>query len=379
MSNLDDYRAEIDDIDKQLTALFEKRMNVVLKVAEYKKEKNLPVLQSNREEQVLNKAVNNLQNKDYTKEIKDFFNGMMHISKGYEHRKIAEAKSKDELSVKRKKIKFNEKAGFSGVKGSFSEQALLKFFGEDVQYIAYEQFEDVFAAINFGEIKYGIVPIENSSSGAIAEVYDLLRKYGFYIVGEECIKVKQNLIGIKNTSLEDIKEVYSHPQGFLQCSEFLKPHKEWKKIPFNNTATSAKLVRDIGDKSKAAIASERAAKVFGLDIIKEAINNEKENHTRFIVISKEMQVNENADKVSVVFSLEHKVGTLYKLLRYFAENKINMIKIESRPMKDTSWRYFLYVDFLGKIDSEDAKRALSYIKSESAYFKILGAYENKLS
>lgn len=379
MANLDDYRNEIDKIDEQLTELFEKRMDIVLKVAKYKKENNLSVLQNNREEEVLNKAVDNLKNKDYSKEIKEFLNATMEISRELQSRKIDNVKNIEELEIKVEPINLKGKLGYPGVSGSFSEEALLKFFGKDSNYNSYELFEDVFIALENGEIDYGIVPIENSSTGAVAEVYDLLRKYGFYIVGEECIQVKQNLIGIKGTKIEDIKEVYSHPQGINQSIDFLREHKEWKQIPFNNTAASAKLVSDLGDKSKVAIASDRAAQVWGLDIIEEGINYKKDNFTRFVIISKEMKVVSDADKVSVVFSLEHKVGTLYKLLRYFAENNINMMKIESRPMKDTSWRYFLYVDFQGTINSDEAKKALSYIEKESAYFKVLGAYKNKLN
>lgn len=378
MANLDDYRAEIDEIDKQLTELFEKRMDIVLKVAQYKKDNNMEIFQNGREEEVLNKAVNNLKNKDYTKEIKEFLNSTMEISRGLQKRKIDETKKLDDIKIVTENIEFSGRLGFPGVKGSFSEEALFKFFGEDHENISYATFEDVFIALEKGEIDYGIIPIENSSTGAVIDGYDLLRKYDFYIVGEESIKVDQHLVGIKGTKLSDIKEVYSHPQGISQSSEFLKKHNDWKLIPFNNTSTSAKLVRDLNDKSKVAIASNRAAKIYGLDIIKESINNSQENCTRFVIISKEMKVVDDADKVSVVFSLEHKVGTLYNLLRYFAENNINMMKIESRPMKDTSWRYFLYVDFQGTIRSEEARKALSYIEKEAAYFKVLGAYKSKI-
>lgn len=376
MSNLDDYRAEIDSIDKELAKLFEKRMNVVLKVAQYKKDNKMEIFQNGREDQVLDKAVNNLENKDYTKEIREFFNSTMEISRGLQKRKIEGVKSINEIDIHTSDISVKGKLGYPGVSGAFSEEALLKFFGEDNERIAYDSFEDVFIALEKDEIEYGIIPIENSSTGAVTDGYDLLRKYDFYIVGEESIKVEQNLVGIKGTKLEDIKEVYSHPQGISQSSDFLKKHSDWKLIPFNNTATSAKLVRDLGDKSKVAIASDRAAKIYDLETIAESVNNAADNCTRFVVISKEMKVVPNADKVSVVLALEHKSGTLYNLLRYFAENNINMIKIESRPMKETSWRYFIYVDFQGDINSEDAKKALSRIEKESAYFKVLGAYKN---
>lgn len=223
------------------------------------------------------------------------------------------------------------------------------------------------------------LPIENSSTGAISQVYDLLYKYGFYIVGEECIKINQHLIGKQGTSLDKIKEVYSHPQGFEQSSEFLKNYSSWKLIPFHSTADSVKLVSDLNDESKAAIASKRAAKIYDLEVIKENINNQSENSTRFIVISKNLETDSSCNKVSVVFSLEHKAGTLYKLLSHFAENDINMMKIESRPMEKGAWKYFLYVDFEGNLESEKVGKALKLIEQNSSYFKLLGAYEKKIN
>jgi len=378
MEGLAEYRNEIDRIDKELTALFEERMNFALKIAQYKKDNNLAVLQNGREDEVLEKAVSNLKNKDYSEAIKSFLNSTMEISRNLQKSKISADKEQEELEIKREEIKLNSKVGFPGVRGSFSEEAALKFFGEGSDSISYDGFEDVFIAIETGEIKYGMLPIENSSTGAISDVYDLIQKYGFYIVGEESIKIDQHLIGLEGATLEDIKEVYSHAQGISQSSEFLKQYDEWKLIPFINTATSAKLVRDLGDKSKAAIASKRAAKIYGLNIIRESINNQKNNSTRFVIISKEMEVSKDADKVSVVFSLENEVGFLYKLLRSFVENNINLIKIESRPIKDAAWKYFLYVDFEGTIDRKETVKALNDLEKDTAYFKLLGAYKHNI-
>lgn len=379
MEGLGEYRREIDRIDRELTELFEERMNLALKIAQYKKDNNLAVLQSGREDEVLEKAVSNLKNKDYSAEIKSFLNATMEISRSLQSRKISEGIEQEKKVIQREEIKFDVKVGFPGVRGSFSEEALLKFFGEDSDRISFDGFEDVFKAIETGEIKYGMLPIENSSTGAISDVYDLIQKYGFYIVGEESIKINQHLIGTDGTTVDSIKEVYSHPQGISQSSEFLKQHEDWKLIPFINTSTSAKLVHDLGDKSKVAIASKRAAKIYGLNIIKECINDQKNNSTRFVIISKDMEVSKDADKVSVVFSLENEVGFLYNLLRSFAENNINLIKIESRPIKGASWKYFLYVDFEGEVDRKEAGKALKELEKDTAYFKLLGAYKNNIS
>lgn len=299
----------------------------------------------------------------------------MNISKDLEDKEVKEDIRATTINkFKEKNAKSDVKVGFYGVAGSFSEEAMIKHFGKKDDAKAYDEFEDVFLAVKNGEIDYGVLPIENSSTGAISQVYDLLYKYGFYIVGEECIKIDQNLIGIKGTKLDNVKEVYSHPQGFEQSTDFLKEYSNWKKIPFHSTADSVKLVSDLQDMSKVAIASKRAADIYNLSIIKENINNRRENSTRFIVISKELELDNSCDKVSVVFSLEHKAGTLYKLLRHFAENNINMMKIESRPMEKGAWKYFLYVDFEGNLENEQVKKALNLIEQSSAYFKLIGGY-----
>lgn len=269
--------------------------------------------------------------------------------------------------------------GFQGVEGSFSHQALIEYFGEHRKTFALEKFQDVFEAIENEKISYGVLPIENSSTGGIAEVYDLLYKYGFYIVGEKCIKVDHNLIGIKGTHINDIKEVYSHEQGFLQCREYLDGHDKWTLIPYFNTARSAKLIHDENIKSKGCIASKKAADLYGLEIIDSNINYNKNNITRFIIVSKTKEVTENCDKISIVLSLPHKTGSLYKALRYFEENNCNMLKIESRPMVGKSWEYIFYIDFHGNLNEENSKNLINDIEKESLYFKFLGNYKGEVS
>lgn len=393
MEDLTRYRNEIDNIDKELIQLFEKRMNTVLEIARHKMKNNTTILQKDREEKVLSRAVDNLDNKAYSQETIQFFNSIMEISRGLQKRlmdndseqkiefRLDSSKKKFDLSSVNKykslKEELNKKnilVGFPGKSGSFTEEALNKFFNKKT---AKKEFEDVFIALKNKKIDYGIIPIENSSTGAISETYDLLRKYGFYIVGEECIKIDQNLIGIKDTKLKDIKEIYSHPQGIGQCSEFLKQNSAWKLIPFNNTATSAELVKKLQDKTKAAIASKKAASIYGLEIISPCINDITNNYTRFVVISNQIHIEEESNKMSVVFSVEHKAGKLYKVLGYFAENNINMTKIESRPMKNTSWRYFFYIDFECSIYNSKVYNLLELIELNTAYFKFMGVYKNK--
>ena len=381
MADLNDYRSKIDELDKEITRLFEERMDTVINIANYKKDNNLPIFNRDREDEVIEKNVGYLKKEDYAEETRKFFISLMEVSRELQSRKMVEAETKDEKKEVSSEpiIKKEGKVGFFGAPGSFSEEAMIKYFGNIENPSDYDEFEDVFLAVKNDEIKYGVLPIENSSTGAISQVYDLLYKYGFYIVGEECIKINQHLIGIEGTSLDNIKEVYSHPQGFQQSTEFLKKYSGWKLIPFHSTADGVKLVSDLNDKSKAAIASKRAASIYDLEIIKENINNRSENSTRFIIISKDLETDASCNKVSVVFSLEHKAGTLYKLLRHFAEKNINMMKIESRPMEKGAWKYFLYVDFEGNINSEEVATALKLIEQSSAYFKLIGTYERTVN
>lgn len=275
------------------------------------------------------------------------------------------------------KSKNNIKIGYQGVKGSFSEEAMIEFFGENQEAVSYEKFEDVFIGLANEQIDYGILPFENSCTGAITAVYDLLSKYGFYIVGEECIKIKQNLVGIKGTKIEDIEEVYSHPQGFEQSKVFLKEHDNFKLVYYYNTAISAKHVSNLKDRSKAAIASSRAAKIYGLEVIEKEINDNESNNTKFVIISKSLELSKDCNKMTVTFSLDNKAGTLYNLLGHFAKNQINMVKVESRPSKSNLWEYVLYVDLEGNIKDENVKDAINTIEKECKYFKLLGCYKKK--
>ena len=385
--DLSECRKEIDKIDKELVELFERRMNVAIKVAEYKIENNLPILNEAREAEVIEKNINRLNNKEYSKLTEKFFTNLMELSRSLQGNMFNSNEDNNRELIEEnisnnenKRDLENIKIGYQGVKGSFSEEAMIKYFGENHTTTDYEEFEDVFLALKNNKIDYGILPIENSCTGAITTVYDLLAKYGLYIVGEECIKIDQNLIGIKGTKLEDIKEVYSHPQGFEQSREFLSNYNNLKLIPFHNTAISAKYISEINDKSKAAIASLRAAEIYGLDVIKNEINDKDNNHTKFIIVGRKLESSKDCNKITVVFSLDDKSGTLYNLLRHFAENNINMIKIESRPSKNEPWQYLLYVDFEGNIENEDVKKAIRLIEENSEYFKLLGSYKkvNKL-
>ncbi|SMC27554.1 chorismate mutase [Clostridium acidisoli DSM 12555] len=383
MKDLETLRKEIDTIDAQLIALYEQRMDAVMGVAEFKSKHSIPILNDSREAEVIKKNLKLLQNMEYVKPTEELLKSIMTISRNFQSKKIFSNTEDDSVTscdkfqytTKDDEATGNYTIGFQGVPGSFSEEALISYFGETVQSKNFNEFEDVFEALKNEEIHYGVLPVENSSTGGINEVYDLLRKYGLYIVGETCIKVSHNLLGVSGTKIDDIKEVYSHPQAFEQSSTFFKEHPNLKLIPYYNTAISAKLVSEKNIRTISAVASEKAAKLYNLEIIAKDINYNTHNYTRFIIVSKNLEINKQCDKISVVITVPHKTGSLYNILSNFAENNLNMMKIESRPIEGKPWEYFFYIDFEGNIANTKIQSALSLIDGNSSYFKLLGNYK----
>ncbi|MEF9951450.1 MAG: prephenate dehydratase [Clostridium sp.] len=376
MSDLKNYRDEIDRIDNAILKLFNERMDMVLNVAEYKKKNNLEVLNRKREEEVIERHLNNQKDSKYKVEIEKFLKSVMEISRQCQRNYLLNGEVIEEGSSKSNVISINDNVliGFQGVIGSYSEEALHAFFKEEVNTKALNTFEDVFKGITDGDIDYGVIPIENSSTGGVLEVYDLLNKYEFSIVGEMCIRINHCLIGNNNATFESIKEVYSHQQALDQCRDYINS-RGYTKVPYLNTAKSVEYVKESKSDSIAAIASKRAAKIYNLNILEENINTNKTNTTRFIIIAKAPSINEECNKISVVFSIDHRIGCLYNVLRYFSENQVNMLKIESRPMKERPWEYIFYIDFEGNILDPKVKIALENIKDNTNYFRLLGNYK----
>lgn len=370
MMNLDELRNEIDKIDTKLVELLEKRMETVTKIADFKRKNNISVLNQSREDQVIKKVQSLVKNESMRDEFAKMFVAIMEISKEYQSKILASNATLPEDA--------EPKVGFYGVAGSFSEQAAKEYFGDAVNAVAINEFEDIFIALRDGDIKYGVVPIENSSTGAISDVYDLLYKYEAYIVGEKYLKISQNLLGVKGATLDEIVEVYSHPQGLEQSKEFLKSYKHWKLVPYQSTAKCAELVKARGEKSIAAIGSLQAAEIYGLEVLQPSVNSNAHNMTRFVVISRDIAHCDDCKKVSLIFSTAHKAGSLFNVLKHFADNNLSLMKIESRPMKDRPWEYFFYVDFEGNLEEEVVKTSIAAVKDNSHYFKILGNYKREI-
>ncbi len=385
MDELNLLRQQIDELDKRLLELFEARMERVQEVANFKAVNNLPILDASREKKVLEKT-KFLKNPSLQNQAVNFLQVLMDISKTLQNEQIRRNKepvAKNGMGIKRLegthgyKVLGNKKGvtvGFQGLPGSYSEQAVREFFGEQAQSINHAGFEDVFKALQADEIDYGVLPLENSFTGGIAEVYDLLCRYGFYIVGEKCVQVDHNLLALKGARLEDIREVYSHPQAFLQCSKYLTTHPEWNRVTCSNTAVSAKMIADSALLSQAAIASKRAAELYGLSILVAGINNGTDNFTRFIIIGRNPEPSLENNKISLAVAITHRPGSLHRILSHFAENGLNMLKIESRPIVDKTWEYLFYIDVEGNLGEQEVGQAIKEIKQESTYFKLLGNY-----
>lgn len=361
MKDIKQCRAEIDAIDKQLVSLFEQRMHVSRDVAAYKHANHMDIMDSAREQSVLVSRAELVAEDALKQPAMDFFREVMRISRE-EQRRYLDAINETEL------------VAYSGVPGAFSESAVVGFFGEDCQRVNFKTFEEVFAAVADGRVKYGVVPVENSSSGSINTVYDLLGQYSCHIVGEQLVRVEHCLLGLPGAKLEDITTVFSHEQGFAQCPTFLGEHPDWVTTPYFNTAIAAKHVSELGDRQNAAIASRLAARHYGLEILAPDIHSFDGNHTRFIVVSSSATPIGIPDKASITFAVRHERGTLMRALSSFVAMGMNLTHIESRPLHNCNWEYCFYVDLTGNVQENNLHILMASLDKDCENCRLLGAY-----
>ena len=378
MKNLDlkECRDKLDVIDKEIVRLFEERMSVCGDVAEYKIGTGKAVYDAAREAQKI-AAVQELAHSEFNKEaVKEIFSQLMSVSRRYQYSLLsAHGMGMDTGFTEVETIgKKNKKIVFQGVEGAYSHAAAKLYFGEDADLYHVPEFEDTMREVEEGRADYAVLPIENSTAGIVADIYDLLMEYKLYIVGEQIIRVDHVLLGMPDATVEDIREVCSHPQGLAQCKAFLEEYPSWKKKEVENTAGAAKKVSEVGDKGVAAIASREAGEVFGLKVLAENICREKANSTRFIIVSRKPEYEEKAGKISICFELPHESGTLYNMLSHIIYNGLNMTKIESRPIPGKSWEYRFFVDFTGKLGESAVENALRGIEAEANVLRVLGNY-----
>lgn len=375
--DLAESRAKIDEIDQQIVRLFEERMKVVEDVAAYKKSTGKKILDPAREREKIDKLKKMAQDEYNQTGIEDLFRQIMSTGRKYQYRLLGQQNVDlpfhpvDQLDVDE-----DTRVVCFGEPGAFSEQAMEEVFGNNITSFHKSSFRDVLQAVADGDAKYGVVPIENTSTGGITDTYDLLLDYDITIVAEHVVKVEQALLAKPGAKLEDIKLVYSHPQGLLQCAPFLEEHGMSTKS-YSSTSAAAKKIAQEDSLTQAAIASTRAADQFGLVVLQESINFSDKNYTRFIVISNQRVFVSDADKISLCFEIKHQAGSLYNLLGNFYYNNLNLTKIESRPIEGRNWEYRFFVDIEGNLNTPEVGNALDSIHEFASQVRILGNVARK--
>ena len=367
---LDEVRAKIDGIDKQLLPLFAARMDCAKQVAEIKRGSGQPIFNAGRERQILDRV--SAQAGEYANEARVLYATMMDASRALQHRLLG---GREEIRALVAKAGTHLGAGghiaCQGVDGAYSHQAALRLF-PDGEPLFFRTFGEVFRAVSQGEADFGILPVENSSAGSVSEVYDLILKHRFFIAAAATVRVRHCLAAPPGTAEADVAEIYSHPQALAQCSEYLSQHGA-RAMPYSNTAAAAKMAAEQGGHI-AVICSETAAETYGLSILRRDVQDNPNNRTRFVAISRGPVIPEDARKISLCFSLPHTIGSLYGVLARFSLSGLNLTKIESRPIVDKDFEYDFYLDFTGSVREPRTLDLISSLSAELPRFSFLGNY-----
>ena len=375
--DLQDYRKEIDAIDDELVRLFSKRMDVAARIADYKKAENLPIFVPAREREkltdVAQKAGPEMAN--YTRVL---YSMLFELSRSYQSKRTSQLTHQyhsilSSIENTPKLFPQTPMVACQGVEGAFSQIACEKIFKSPV-ILYFKNFEAVFSAIDKGLCQYGILPIENSTAGSVKKVYDLMISHNFSIVRTFRMKVDHNLLAKKGTKLSDIKEIYSHEQAINQCSEFLQSLEGVTVVPVANTAVASEMVANSGRNDVAALSSRACAELYGLTCLKSSVQDNDNNHTRFICISKNLEIYPGSDKTSIMMVLPHKPGALYKVMARLYTLGINVTKLESRPIPNREFEFMFYFDLETSIYSEEFVQLICELDEFCEEFKYLGSY-----
>jgi chorismate mutase/prephenate dehydratase len=376
MISLDSVRKEIDAIDSQLAQLVKKRIEISSKVALAKKELGLPILDPAREREVLLKAVE-LVGDEYESEIKHLYSTLFSVSKA---RQRSILKGQSELvekinSVARKDLPSRAVVACPGIEGSYAQQAVSRLFSIPT-ILYFNSFAKVFEAVEKGLCPYGVLPIENSAAGSVVSVYDLMVKHRFSIARAVKVKIDHVLLANPGVKIQSIQEIESHPHALLQCGNFLSKHNNVHVVPGTNTALSAKALSESKSQTKAVIASRACAELYGLDVIAEDVADAKYNHTRFICISRNLEITPDANRFSFMLSLPHRPGALNSIISKFAAIDVNLTKLESRPIPGMDFEFRFTFDFELAHSNPKALELLSELSQdgEIEHFTFLGSY-----
>ncbi len=371
-----EIRDQLDVIDREIVRLFEERMRLVGEVAEFKIRTGKQVFDKEREKAKI-ASVRELAHGEFNRQAsEELFTQLMTISRRFQYRLLEQHGQEAELGFKqidRLPVE-GARVVYQGVEGAYSHEAAMAYFGDDADCYHVKTWEDAMEEVERGNADYAVIPIENSSAGAVSANYDLLTCHHNVIVAEICIPVNHMLLGLPGTDISQIRSVYSHPQALMQCSQYLNARPQWRQISVENTAVAAKKIIEDQDRSQAAVASQAAGKLYGLEALAEGVNHNKENTTRFIILAKDRIYQKDAQKLTVCFELPHKSGTLYNMLGNLIYNGVNMRMIESRPILGRNWEYRFFVDIEGNLSEPSIRNALKGVSEEAANMRILGNY-----
>ena len=376
-NELEQLRGQIDQIDDKIIALFKERMQVSDKIAMFKKEHDMPTLAPGRERAVLARVAEEAGEEfaDYTESL---FRTIMAASRSYQNirsgKKSAVYESVKEALENTPKL-FPQRAmvACQGIEGAYSQIACDSIF-KSPSIMYFKSFDNVFKAVESGMCQYGILPIENSTAGSVNTIYDLMLRHNFSIVRSARLKVSHNLLAKYGTKLSDVKEIFSHEQAINQCAAFLAGMKGVKVTVVENTAVAAKMVAESGDPGVAALSSRFCAEHYGLQTLQANVQDQDNNYTRFICISKKPEIYPGADRTSFMMIISHKPGSLYNVLSKFYALGINLRKLESRPLPDREFEFMFYFDIESSVYAPEMEKLFLDLESESEEFRYLGTY-----
>lgn len=376
--NLQDIRGQLDQIDDQLIGLFARRMRLVSDVAAYKKENGLPILDSGRERQIINR-VSLAAGEDLEHYAKLLYQTLFSVSRAYQARQLlpkSTLMSELERAAENVRPRMPERVTVAcqGTEGAYSQKITDRMFEfADILYM--NTFNDVFNAVEKGMCPFGVLPIENSTAGSVTQVYDLMEKHRFHIVKAARQRIDHRLLALPGVQIEDIREVVSHEQALRQCGAFLAAHPKIKVTAMENTAKAAAFAAASGRRDLAAIASRECAQLYGLETLSDAITDTGNNATRFICIAKDLQVYAGANKISLMLSAAHRPGSLYRLLSHISVMGVNLTKLESRPIPGKDFEFRFFFDIEASILDPAIRALMEQLKQDSDQFVFLGNYE----
>lgn len=376
MTELEELRVKLSDVDDQIVKLYEERMNICEEIGMNKIRNGYKIFDRQRERNKITEVTNKVTSEFNKKGIGEVYKQFLAISRKLQYQQLVDAGALGRLPfIEIDSLdKENARIVFQGTEGAYSQAAMEHYFGKGCNNYHVHTFREAMEAIEEGAADYAVLPIENSTAGAVNEIYDLLVEFENYIVGETIIPIKNTLSGLPGTDISEIERVYSKAEALMQACRFLDQHADWQQISVANTALAAKKILEDQDKRHAAVCSAYAASVYGLSVLAEDINDEKNNSTRFIVITNQKVFLKDARKISICFEIPHEKCSLYHLLSHFVYNDLNMTKIESRPMEGKSWEYRFFIDFDGNLTEPGVKNAIRGLREESRNLRILGNY-----